>query len=319
MEYIGTINFDLVELPTWKPTPVASGYVRMSELLSEIVEFKRRYDNLPQKVQFNCNSTFAKVMAVEFVHKTNAGESVGLQSREDVESVINAYANSHDIYYNERGKIGMKEEEINQRMMETINIYKALAHASKLREEMENTGKLTVQQICGMHNILMTGLRDDAGEIRKHRVYTLSGKNKEIHLYPEPAVAEQILYACVDHHCIQMSRHLERLSSPIEPLSTTTVEFIFKRAARLLFDFVDAHPFGDGNGRTCRLLANYVISLITPFPVVPCCGEGKNMKDDYLKAIIECRDHRDKGPGALASMLIEDTWRGWKRLFKSIN
>ena len=312
MEYIGAINFDLVELTTWKPTPVASGYDEMSELLSEIVEYKRRYDSLPQKVRSHCNSTFAKSMAVEFVHKTNAGESVGLQSKEDVESVIGSYTSSGD--YNERGKIGIKEEE--ERMMETINIYKALQYASKLREEMENTGKLTVQQICDIHKVLMTGLRDDAGDIRKHRVYTLTGKDKEIHLYPEPVVAEQILYACVDHHCIQMSR---RLSSPNELLSATNVEFIFKRAARLLFDFVDAHPFGDGNGRTCRLLANYVISLITPFPVVPCCGEGSNMKDDYLKAIIECRDHRDKGPGALASMLIEDTWRGWKRLFESIN
>ena len=67
--------------------------------------------------------------------------------------------------------------------------------------------------------------------------------------------------------------------SPNELLSTTNIEFIFKRAARLLFDFVDAHPFGDGNGRTCRLLANYDISLITPFPVVPCCGEGRNMNN----------------------------------------
>ena len=162
----------------------------------------------------------------------------------------------------------------------------------------------------------MAGLRDDAGEIRKYDVFALY-EDKEIHLYPDSIVAEQILYACVDHHCIQMSRNLAALS-PNKQLSTTNVEFIFKCAARLLFDFVDAHPFGDGNGRTCRLLANYVISLITPFPVVPCCGEGGNMKDDYLKAIIECRDHREKGPGALASMLIEDTWRGWKRLFQSI-
>ena len=26
---------------------------------------------------------------------------------------------------------------------------------------------------------------------------------------------------------------------------------LFKCAARLLFSFVDAHPFGDGNGRMC--------------------------------------------------------------------
>ena len=53
-----------------------------------------------------------------------------------------------------------------------------------------------------------------------------------------------------------------------------------------------------------------MISLITPFPVVPSYKEGNETKENYLKAIIECRDHRDKGPGALASILIEDTWRG---------
>ena len=316
MEFIGAINFNLVELPTWK---IGSGapaeYNKMSEPLAEIVQYRRRYDDLSHEVKADCASIFAK-MALEFVHKTSVGESVGLQSKKDAEAVIDEFTSSCNINLPVNTS-SMKEAESNQRMMETVNIYRALEYVSKLREEMENTGKLTVQQICDIHRVLMTGLRDDGGEIRKHNVFALC-KDKEIHLYPEPAVAEQILYACVDHHCIQMSHHLERLSLPNELLSTTNVEFIFKRAARLLFDFVDAHPFGDGNGRTCRLLANYVISLITPFPVVPCCGEGKNMKDDYLKAIIECRDHRDKGPGALASMLIEDTWRGWRRLFQSI-
>ena len=309
MEYIGTLKFDLVELPAWKSTPDSSSYNKMSELLADITEYKRRYDTLSPEVRSSCNSVFAKTMVVEFVHRTNVGESVGLQSREDVEAVIDAYINSRDV---DSSRV-MKKEEVT----ETVNIYRALEYVSKLHEEMENTGKLTVQQICDIHRVLMAGVRGDAGEIRKYDVFALC-KNEEMHLYPEPAVAEQILYACMDHHCIQMSHKFAAASSPNELLSTTNVEFIFKRAACLLFDFVDAHPFGDGNGRTCRLLANYVTSLITPFPVVPCCGEGGNMKDDYLKAIIECRDHRDKGPGALASMLIEDTWRGWKRLFQSI-
>lgn len=310
MEYVGDVNYNLVELQTWKIEPAApADYNEISELLTEIVQYRRRYDNLPPEVKANCASIFAE-MELEFVHKTSVGESVGVQSKEDAKAVIDTYKSGSDINLVQL----LKEEE---RMRETVNIYRALEYASKLREEMKNTGILTVQQICDIHHVLMTGLRDDAGEIRKYDVFALC-KNKEIHLYPEPAVAEQILDACVDHHCIQMSHKFAAASSPNELLSTTNVEFIFKRAARLLFDFVDAHPFGDGNGRTCRLLANYVTSLITPFPVVPCCGEGGNMKDDYLKAIIECRDHRDKGPGALASMLIEDTWRGWKRLFQNI-
>ena len=307
MDYIWAISFDLVEPTTWKVASVAVG-CKIPELLAEIVEYKRKYNNLSPEVRSKCASELAK-MNIEFVYKTSVGESVGLQSMEDTRAVIDAYTSSHNTELANINSKLMKEEE----KTEAINIYRALEYVSKLREEMDNTGKITVQQICDIHRVLMTRLRRDAGEIRKHDVYALW---EEIHVYPEPLIAEQILYARVDYHCIQMSR-LEKLS-PEEFLSIANIEFIFKCAARLLFDFVDAHPFGDGNGRMCRLLANYVVSLITPFPVAPCFEEGKNMKDDYLKAIIECRDHREKGPGALASMLIVDAWRGWRRLFESI-
>lgn len=305
MEYIGSVNFDLVELANWKAAHLFAGSGRISQLVTEIVEFKKRYDSLSRPDLRSQFSSVLTQMAVEFVYKTNVGESVGLQSKESTRVAI-------DEYFSDISPASEDKEKT-----ETINIFRALEYIRDLREIMENSGKLSVEQICDLHRVLMVGLRDDAGEIRKHDVYTLYGKDKEIHFYPQPVFAEQIFRACVDHHCIQMSR-LAKLS-PEELLSTINVEFIFKRAARLLFDFVDAHPFGDGNGRTCRLLANYVISLITPFPVVPSCGEGKEMKENYLKAIIECRDHRDKGPGALASMLIEDTWRGWKKLFESFN
>ena len=310
MEYIGSVNFDLVQISTCRARPAAAGDYTISELLEEIVGYAKRYFE-SDDLQSRWRSLGKELkLDVQFLYNTSVGESVGLKSMGDIESVIDTYTDISQNAVHDSVNLLKGEER-----KETVNLYRALEYASKLRVEMENTGKVTVQQICDIHRVLMTELRSDAGEIRKHDVYTVC-KDGEIHLYPEPVVAEQILYACVDHHCIQMSR-LEKL--PIdELLSLENVEFIFKRAARLLFDFVDAHPFGDGNGRTCRLLANYVTSLITPFPVTPTCG-GKNMKEDYLKAIIECRDHRDKGPGALASMLIVDTWRGWERFFQSID
>ena len=62
---------------------------------------------------------------------------------------------------------------------------------------MEHSGKLTVQQICDLHCVLMKGLREDAGEIRKCTVFTSYGRDRDIHVHPESAIAEQILYACV--------------------------------------------------------------------------------------------------------------------------
>jgi len=313
MEYIGSVNFELVELANWKArgkAPTSETQDRISQLLTEIVEFKKRFDGLSPNLRSQCDPELTQ-MVVEFVYKTNVGESVGLQSNENTRVAVQEALHEHF------DDTSAEVSESDQEKTETVNIYKALKYVLQLREEMERSGKLTVQQICDLHRVLMKGLREDAGEIRKCTVFTSYGKDRDIHVYPESAIAEQILYACVDHHCIQMSR-LANLS-PDELLSAKNVEFIFKRAARLMFDFVDAHPFGDGNGRTCRLLANYVISLITPFPVVPSYGEGNETKENYLKAIVECRDHRDKGPGALASMLIEDTWRGWNKLFESLH
>ena len=60
--------------------------------------------------------------------------------------------------------------------------------------------------------------------------------------------------------------YIKKLSS-IEKNSQEEVDHVFKCASRLLFDFVDTHPFLDGNGHMCRLLASYVLNLITPFPV----------------------------------------------------
>ena len=40
---------------------------------------------------------------------------------------------------------------------------------------------------------------------------------------------------------------------------------------------------------------------------------GKEEK--IIWTLLLSRDHRDKGPGTLAAMLVESTWRGWKSLF----
>ena len=198
----------------------------------------------------------------------------------------------------------------------TINVYEALTKFFTLHEEMSNTGKVTVQQICDIHGVLMARLMAKlhkyAGEPRKTEAFVIW--NGEDYFYPEPLVAEKLFYACVDHHCAHMTQYNKKLAE--KGPGKETFSFLFKCAARLLFDFVDTHPFGDGNGRMCRLLANYVLSLITPFPVpLYSSGEGRSGREDYLNAIVECRKNRDKGPRTLAAMLIEGTWRGWKSLF----
>ena len=42
-------------------------------------------------------------------------------------------------------------------------------------------------------------------------------------------------------------------------------------------------------------------------------------RDDYIQAIIQCRDNLEEGLGKLASMLVEGAYIGWKELFRYLN
>ena len=145
-------------------------------------------------------------------------------------------------------------------------------------------------------------------------VYTNTEKGP--HFYPDPKQAENLLYGRIDHHNFYMTLLKEKHRQDTNEYT----KLLFKCAARLLFSFVDTHPFVDGNGRMCRLLANYVLSHITVFPVslYHPSRPGRSGRDDYIEAIVHCQEHPEKGPSKLATMLVEGAWFGWKELFKNV-
>ena len=302
--YVGLLNFNFTEFPQWRKSKEGT-----SKLLAEIVDFFKRYEQLPQVAKQFCKTSFVPLMTVKFVFNVNVGESVGTQTENGTQAVLDDYRINKETSNGSTERESVKEKD----SLVTINVYEALKQFFELHKEMANTGKLTVTLVCDIHRVLMNGLHKDAGELRKARAYAMG----DDHVYPEPIVAELLFNACIDHHSIHMSYYHKELAEKAP--SVESFGYLFKCAARLLFDFVDAHPFGDGNGRMCRLLANHVLSLITPFPVSPySSGEGRSRREDYLDAIIECRSHRDKGPATLTAMLIEGTWRGWKNLFDNL-
>lgn len=171
---------------------------------------------------------------------------------------------------------------------------------------------LTVQEICDVHKELLDGLHSECGNIRTTETYTHWHSGP--FFYPKPEMAKELFYALVDHHNMYME------ACPPDRNTNEYTIYIFKCAARLLFEFVDTHPFGDGNGRMCRLLANYVLGLITPFPVslYHTHNQERSGRNDYLEAIVRCREHPEEGPRDLASMLVEGAWHGWESLFHNL-
>ena len=239
--------------------------------------------------------------AINYVHQSNVGESVGTQLLGDT-SVLVESAASGEAHLNHLN--GMKTEE-----RVSVNTYQALRHVEKLIQEMGRSGLLTVQIVCDIHAIVLNKLHSTAGKIRNSDVYTTL-QDGSVHVYPPPSVLEGRFYCIIDKHNIHMEAlSMDRFRNPQEK-----VEYVFKCAAWLLFHLVSLHPFSDGNGRTCRLLASYVISsVITPFPVSVCHSDPLSCRADYIRAIVHCRENPEEGPAELASLLVEGAYLGWNQ------
>ena len=294
------MEYTYKEKPAWRTSDKTT-----KELLKEIADFATRYEKLPESGKKFCEKDFASAMAVDCIHHLNIGELVGTQSEDDTKDVLEAFSSNNPSQ--------ASPTSTDKTRLETMNTYLAMKKLhDEVHQEMDQSGLLTVNQICDVHRVLLNGLHKDNGNIRTTEVYTQF--RSSTHFYPPPTEAERRLYTLVDRHNIYVD------SSPSNKLSVKHITHVFKYAARLLFEFVDTHPFADGNGRMCRLLANHAISHITPFPVGLYHSKrpDRSGRDDYIEAIVKCRENPKEGPGELAAMLVEGAWMGWKSLFYNL-
>lgn len=289
------LDFEMKDRPKWRDLTGPS----TREIVDEIVKFRERFHDLKDEAVKFCRDSFAPVMAVDFIYNVNIGEQVGSQTRAETEDILMSILESS------------KETNQDTKRKETLNSHKAMTELHNIFEkEMEGSGLLTVKQVCDIHSILMKGLHPDAGKVRKNEAYTTWNG---VYFYPPPTTVGNRLYAHIDCHNIYVSALPPKYSRE-------EVEYVIKCAARIMFEFVNTHPFGDGNGRMCRLLANYVLHLITPFPVGICHTNAREGigREDYVNAIVQCRDYQDEGPCDIAAMLAEGVWKGWKNLFTNL-
>ncbi len=235
---------------------------------------------------------------VDFVHQSNVGEDLGTRTVKETNATLleeNSYQNLPE----------------NRKQIETTNTFRALNHMCQLHKEMDGTGLITVQQICDIHRILMRGLHCKAGEVRDSDVYTITNDG-ERYFYPSSYIVEDMLYSIIDQH----NSHMIKLQQQDSSLTTThdKLQYLVKSAAWLLFNFVDAHPFSDGNGRMCRLLAGYTMMVLNPFPVHPYHKNGPNCREDYIDAIVSCRRSTHREPSRLAALVLDALYDGWQTM-----
>lgn len=227
-----------------------------SEILRTVEDF------LSMRVDSDYERLFANRSAAEFVYSSNLMEKTlpsGASAHDTFACLETVYEKSQDtkeptVLWTCDG--GRTREEMRAQMVQHC---RALSLASAWGRNKEH--KLTAENVCHLHKTLMLGAVDEsglplkAGEIRTCGAFTVG------HVYPEASMAG--LEQAVDRYHLSLERKDHFLVS----------------AAVLFYEFIQVHPFQDGNGRLCRLLLHYALERVGfPFAVPLSSGYSKAMR-----------------------------------------
>ena len=172
---------------------------------------------------------------------------------------------------------------------------------------------ITPEMLLKAHTILTTDLVERPGQLREEDSYAgVPGGGKFYydppHLIPSSFNTTLELYNAL----------LSDVADKWDTLHSTTA--LYNLAALLFVQLITVHPFDDGNGRTLRLLANFVLSAITPFPIPAYVEDGIRTCRTYIDAIMAARNLADvtltrlNPPEDLAALFIESAWQSWQEL-----
>jgi hypothetical protein len=163
---------------------------------------------------------------------------------------------------------------------------------------------VTADAIQDWHRIALPSA--SSHEFRTYQEVFTTRSFGELFFYMQPALVPAFMSHFFDKWFLT-SQHLATLSP------TDLCPALIKFAAWVLGRFLYIHPFTNGNGRMGRLLVQFILNYICPFPV-PITWS----RQAYLRCIEHCQP-RDtnlqidvKSPSALAHLILRSVWRSWE-------
>lgn len=207
------------------------------------------------------------------------------------------------------------------------NLLKLLDHLEKFykSEEARNSIPLLEESIVreghkitmSINNKCLSGAKSSKFSIDR-RMTTYKGKT---YFYQQPDDMTEATSLLLDRFNSLYTAALH-INDPVNQLS-----FLFRTIAWFLFEILDLHPFGNGNGRIFRGICSYFLTPVTPFysPIyLHHCKTDDNY--DHSKCPQPCKDvyeqalwdtHEIQGtdnrkPRKLLSLIIFCNWKTWK-------
>ncbi len=268
------------------------------ELWEKCVEFKTKWKSLGSEGKFpEAMADYCKQRALNVVWHSNQLEGTlpnGIsqqQTYRDLEGLYNNPATFTSDKETEQNGVDAEKGRFGRRQL--VQHMRAYLHC---RDAANSKMPLSEELIRELHGILMKGLETedgspiDAGQYRQELVHAGEYVFPPHHLVPDA-----------------MTKTIENYNRK----SSAENHDPFELASWLLYQVVTIHPFQDGNGRLCRLLASY--SLMRdglPFPVSISSGRSKAYKH-YVTTIVRDRERGRGGQPHLTTLTVYSVWRGW--------
>lgn len=142
--------------------------------------------------------------------------------------------------------------------------------------------------ICKLHSVVMDGLIDNPGIYRKKD----AAPSGHFYSYKNPYKIESSL----DNLCTSVLYLLEKENN---------VKKLVQIGGNFLGDFLDIHPFSNGNGRLGRLLLSYIMFGISIVPLPLNVHGIKPSREIYLDILEQARELSIPNYSTLQLMILE--------------
>ena len=316
LDVIWEIDFDALENPPWRTKEELSceqGEKTVKEMIFDIMNFHKRWEEEEATYDKTMVDEVKDKFFLEFITHVNKEVEHGVSTIEETSNVLRP---QHDM--------NPPEYQPPQPVQETINLeeaYKYLPIKIKTEEKPSDYGLLEVSLLQGLHRIILKDVPrtkgfsetpSQPGEFSKERRFTTY--KREVYEYQYPEDMTKAVNELLDTYNPLFERCTKHGLEKYENYYS-----LFRLCSWLLFELLDLHPFPDGNGRLCRILGSYLLSFFSPFPTPIYNVWTQSSKDDYRDALVDARNSETRHPCALATMIIECSYHGWKNFFHEID
>lgn len=193
-----------------------------------------------------------------------------------------------------------------QEIIQHVKAFQHLIHHFAVEKE-----PMTEDLIKKTHKILCKGVSVEHREGPETPFHKYAGLYREI-----PVHAGNTNFVVPQHVPSKMKKLCADLQEDMNNAEKNKSVDPFSLASKYSLEFVQIHPFLDGNGRMCRMILNVILFRFTGIFIA--IGERESDRDEYM-GIKQRSSATMEGHGEYATFTLDKAMKGLRKLKQKLN